>query len=38
MTGFNLILGPSMLATPPVNSYTDNVSGVGMKFHRIKVE
>lgn len=38
LTGFNLILGPSVLATPPVNSYTDNVTGVDMKFHRIKVE
>lgn len=38
VTGFNLILGPSILATPPVNSYMDDVSGVGMKFHWIKVE
>jgi hypothetical protein len=38
ITGFNQILRPGIPATPPVNTYTDNVSGVGMKFYRIKVE
>lgn len=37
-TGFNLILATGIPATPPSNVYTDTVTGVGMKFYRIKVE
>jgi hypothetical protein len=38
LTGFNLNLRTNIPATPPVNVHTDNVSGVGQKFYRVKVE
>jgi hypothetical protein len=38
MTGFNLNLRTNIPATPPENVHTDNVSGAGMKFYRMKLE
>jgi len=37
MNGFSL-LEPNVRAAPPVNYYTDAVSGVGAAYYRIKVE
>ncbi|MEO5367562.1 MAG: hypothetical protein H7831_14650, partial [Magnetococcus sp. WYHC-3] len=38
ITGFNLILGTNIPATPPENVHTDNVSGAGQRFYRVNVE
>ena len=37
-TGFNLILGTNIPATPPENVHTDSVEGVGCRFYRVRVE
>jgi hypothetical protein len=36
-SGFNLILGTNIVATPPENVHTDNVGNVGQKFYPRRV-
>jgi len=38
LTGFDQTLATGVLATPPSNVHTDNVTGAATKFYRIKVE
>jgi len=38
MTGFNLILGAYIPATPPVNVHTDNTAAAEQKFYRVTLD
>ena len=38
ITGFDLILGTNIQATPMENVYTDNVGTAGMRFYRVELE
>ncbi|MEO5368425.1 MAG: hypothetical protein H7831_19135, partial [Magnetococcus sp. WYHC-3] len=38
ITGFNVILGTNILATPPENVHTDSCEIVGQRFYRVSVE